>query len=119
MGGSTETNVVIDDESASVEADQGVDPPGPGPVSGRQLRELLADDRWLDELIDRAEQGGARLTGEGGFLPESVKTVLERGLATELSDHVGYEKGDPAGRGSPNSRNGKPRRRSRPKSGQW
>jgi putative transposase len=75
-------------------------------VSGRQLRELLADDLWLDELIDRAGEGGVRLTGEGGFLPELVKAVLERGLAAELTDHLGYAKGDPAGRGSPNSRNG-------------
>ncbi|WP_456238530.1 IS256 family transposase [Occultella glacieicola] len=35
-----------------------------------------------------------------------VRAVLEAGLATELSDHLGDEKGDPAGRGSPNSRNG-------------
>jgi putative transposase len=35
-----------------------------------------------------------------------IKAVLERGLQTELTEHVGYEKGDPAGRGSPNSRNG-------------
>jgi putative transposase len=27
-------------------------------------------------------------------------------LAAELSDHLGYEKGDPAGRGAPNNRNG-------------
>ncbi len=32
--------------------------------------------------------------------------MLERGLQAELSDHLGYDKGDPAGRGSPNSRNG-------------
>lgn len=32
--------------------------------------------------------------------------MLERGLAVELTDHLGDEKGDPAGRGSPNSRNG-------------
>jgi len=47
-----------------------------------------------------------RLTGEGGFLPALIKAVLEKGLAAELSDHLGYEKGDPAGRGSPTSRNG-------------
>jgi putative transposase len=35
-----------------------------------------------------------------------VKAVLERGLAAELTEHLGYEKGDPAGRGSPNCRNG-------------
>ena len=80
--------------------------PGPARSTGRQLRELLADDVWLDELIDRAEAGGVRLTGEGGFLPEMIRAVLERGLAAELTSHLGYEVGDPAGRGSPNSRNG-------------
>jgi len=44
--------------------------------------------------------------GQNGFLPEMVKAVLERGLAAELTGHLGYEKGDPAGRGSANSRNG-------------
>jgi putative transposase len=59
-----------------------------------------------NELIDRAESGGVQLTGEGGFLPELVKAVLERGLDAELTGHLGYERGDPVGRGSPNSRNG-------------
>lgn len=96
----------------SVQQEQGVvrdgqqQVPGPGRVTGRQLRELLADDGWLDELIDRSQQGGAPLTGDGGFLPEMIKAVLERGLAAELTGHLGYEAGDPAGRGSGNSRNG-------------
>ena len=46
------------------------------------------------------------MTGDGGYLPEMIKAVLERGLATELTGHLGYEKGDPAGRGVSNSRNG-------------
>ena len=79
---------------------------GPARVTGRQLRELLADESWLDELVDRAQEGGVQLTGAGGFIPEMIKAVLERGLAAELTSHVGYEVGDPAGRGSPNSRNG-------------
>lgn len=82
------------------------DVPGPRVLTGRQLREQLADDAWLDELIDRAGEDGVQLTGEGGFLPELVKAVLERGMAAELTDHLGYELGDRAGRGSPNSRNG-------------
>jgi putative transposase len=77
-----------------------VDRGGPGSV-----RELV-EGPWLDALIDRVDAEGLRLTGEGGFLPELVKAVLERGLAAELTDHLGYAKGDPAGRGSPNSRNG-------------
>src|SRR5512136_1882441 len=34
------------------------------------------------------------------------KALIERALGAELTDHLGYEKGDPAGRGSGNSRNG-------------
>ena len=35
-----------------------------------------------------------------------IKAVLERGLRVELADHLGYEKGDLAGRGGSNHRNG-------------
>jgi hypothetical protein len=35
-----------------------------------------------------------------------TKAALERALAEELTGHLGYEKHDPAGRGSGNSRNG-------------
>src|SRR5918998_6141530 len=35
------------------------------------------------------------------------KGVLERALQAEMTDHLGYESGDPAGQGSGNSRNGK------------
>lgn len=67
----------------------------------------------LDDVMGRIDDGGLQLTGEGGFLPEIVKAVLERGLQAELSDHLGYDKGDPAGRGSPNSRNGSNYQRAR------
>nr|WP_284305841.1 IS256 family transposase [Mobilicoccus caccae] len=52
------------------------------------------------------DERGLSLTGEGGFLPEMIKAVLERGMQAELTDHLGYEKGDPGGNGSGNSRNG-------------
>jgi putative transposase len=80
--------------------------PGPSRVSGRQLRQLMADDTWLEELVDSAGEGGVALTGPGGFLPELIKAVLEKGLEVERTQHLGYEAGDPAGRGLPNSRNG-------------
>lgn len=94
----------------------GVEPAGAAPaerddgggratLAGRLVDELV-DERWLDELISRAATGELRLTGDGGFLPELIKAVLERGLQVELADHLGYEKGEPAGRGSPNNRNG-------------
>lgn len=66
----------------------------------------LVEAGLLDELMARVDSGEVQLTGEGGFLPAMIKAVLERGLAAELTGHLGYEKGDPAGRGSPNSRNG-------------
>lgn len=72
----------------------------------RRLRRELFDDAMLDRLMQATDERGVALTGEGGFLPEMIKAVLERGMAAELSDHLGYEKGDPAGRGSGNSRNG-------------
>ncbi len=56
--------------------------------------------------MSRVDEDGLALTGQGGFLPELVKAVLERGMDAELTDHLGYERGDPGGRGSGNSRNG-------------
>ena len=78
---------------------------GPGAVARAAVQEL-ADAGLLDRVVERAGTGELALTGEGGFLPEMVRAVLERGLAAELTGHLGYEKGDPAGRGSPDSRNG-------------
>lgn len=66
----------------------------------------LVDESVLDELLAQARGGGLALTGRGGFLSDLVASVLERALAVEMSDHLGYEKGDPAGRVAPNARNG-------------
>src|ERR1700722_2289510 len=71
----------------------------------RPLRELM-DDRLLDALLERSrdQAGGLRLTGEGSMLGELVRAVLERALESELTAHLGYEKG---GRGAGgNARNG-------------
>ena len=46
------------------------------------------------------------LLGPDGLLSQVTKAVLERALAEEMTGHLGYEKHDPAGRGSGNSRNG-------------
>lgn len=79
-----------------------VDPIG----SGREAFEALKSSGAFDEVLAKIDAGDVQLTGEGGFLQEMVKAVLERGLQTELSGHLGYEKGDPMGRVLPNSRNG-------------
>jgi putative transposase len=66
----------------------------------------LVDERLADELLARAQDEGVELLGPGGLLSQVTKAVLERALGEELTHHLGYEKHDPAGRGSGNSRNG-------------
>jgi hypothetical protein len=61
---------------------------------------------WAAELVDRARREGVELTGQDGLLAALVGQVLQRGLEVEMTDHLGYERHDPAGRGSGNSRNG-------------
>lgn len=73
--------------------------------SGRGVEGMI-DDVALEQMMSTASERGVALTGEGGFLPELIKAVLERGMKAELTDHLGYEKNDPLGRGSGNSRNG-------------
>jgi putative transposase len=73
---------------------------------GRETVDKMVEAGLLDELMARVDEGGLQLTGVGGFLPEMIKQVLEAGLAAELTGHLGYEKGDRAGDGSGNSRNG-------------
>jgi transposase-like protein len=66
----------------------------------------LVDEQLADELLGRAQAQGAELLGPDGLLSQVTKAVLERALGEELTQHLGYEKHDPAGRGSGNSRNG-------------
>jgi putative transposase len=66
----------------------------------------LVDEQLADELLARAQAQGAELLGPDGLLSQVTKVVLERALAEEMTAHLGYDKHDPAGRGSGNSRNG-------------
>jgi putative transposase len=61
------------------------------------------------KLIDQLLAGYKKpedIIGENGLLKQLTKAVLERALSAELTEHVGYEKHDPAGNNSGNSRNG-------------
>jgi putative transposase len=63
-----------------------------------------------NELIDNLLQDYKKpedLIGENGLLKQLTKQLLERAMAAELTEHVGYEKHDVAGHNSGNSRNGK------------
>jgi transposase-like protein len=65
------------------------------------------DKQLAEELVERAREEGVDLVGPGGLLSGLTKDVLEASLEAEMSEHLGYDKHDPAGRekGS-NSRNG-------------
>jgi putative transposase len=77
----------------------------------RQAAEEIGDDEfamrdWAEALVARARADGVELTGEGGLLTGLIKQVLQAGLEIEMEEHLGYERGDPSGRGTGNSRNG-------------
>jgi len=56
--------------------------------------------------MERAKAEGVSLVGPGGLLSGLTKTVLETALEAELTEDLGYEPNDAAGRNSGNSRNG-------------
>ena len=61
------------------------------------------------ELIDKLlgdYKGPEDLIGEHGLLKELTRALVERAMHAELTHHLGYEKHDPGGKGSGNSRNG-------------
>jgi putative transposase len=66
----------------------------------------VVDEELADQLLARAQAEGVELLGPDGLLSQVTKAVLERALAEEMTEHLGYERHDPAGRGSGNSRNG-------------
>lgn len=64
-------------------------------ITPKLLDQLLADNEKPEDLI-----------GDDGVFKQLKKAPIETALGAELPEHLGYEKGDPAGRGRGNSRNG-------------
>jgi putative transposase len=59
----------------------------------------------IDELL-KDYQRPEDVIGENGLLKQLTKALLERAMSAELTNHLGYEKSDPVGYNSGNSRNG-------------
>ncbi len=59
------------------------------------LNELLAGYSKPEDLL-----------GADGIIQQLKKALVEKALSAELTNHLGYDKGDTAGRGTGNSRNG-------------
>jgi putative transposase len=76
-------------------------------VTARKKRaEPSAEEQAAAELVRQAKERGLSLTGPDGLLKQLTKTVLETALNEELTEHLGYERNDPAGAGGGNVRNG-------------
>ena len=65
-----------------------------------------AERAAIREMVKSAKERGLDITGPDGLLKLLTKTVLETALEEEMTEHLGYDKHDPAGRDGKNSRNG-------------
>ncbi|GAA2523117.1 hypothetical protein GCM10010201_21720 [Pilimelia columellifera subsp. columellifera] len=74
--------------------------------SDRSATVAGVDTTAVKQMVAQARQQGLQLSGEGGLLQQLTKIVLESAMEGEITDHLGYDKHDPAGAGSGNSRNG-------------
>src|SRR3954449_11251311 len=82
------------------------DPESVETAAARRLADAL-DPSAIDALLADAKAAGTPIDGVDGLLNQMTKAVLERALRAEMTHHLGYERDDPAGHGSGNSRNGR------------
>lgn len=68
-------------------------------IREEMLNELLAGYSKPEDLL-----------GADGIIQQLKKALVEKALSAELTNHLGYDKGDTAGRGTGNSRNGHSRK---------
>jgi Transposase, Mutator family len=75
-------------------------------IAASEERPAVDADGLAEQLVAQAREKGVELVGPDGLLSRLTKRVLETALEAEMSEHLGYEKHDPAGRNRGNSRNG-------------
>jgi putative transposase len=73
---------------------------------GPMATDIVDQKQLAEQLLRQAEEQNIELVGPGGLLNQLTKDVLETALDAEMAEHLGYEKHDPAGHNSGNSRNG-------------
>lgn len=61
---------------------------------------------WPHSWSHEPARKASSLIGEGGLPQRLTKLALEGALEGEMTDHLGYQAGDPAGRNGGNCRNG-------------
>src|SRR4051794_27480102 len=84
----------------------------PGAVAVGPSVERVSDEvggRLSDELIDELLAGVRsedEIVGPGGLLADLTRRLVERAMDAELTEHLGYEHGQPPPGGVGNTRNG-------------
>ena len=68
------------------------------------------DAKLVDQLL-KDYKSPEQIIGENGLLKQLTKSLLERAMQAEMTNHLGYAKHDPAGYKSGNSRNGTTRKK--------
>jgi putative transposase len=66
---------------------------------------MAINHKLIDELLANYQKP-EDILGENGLLKQLTKALLERAMNAELTEHLGYDKHDPVGNNSGNSRNG-------------
>lgn len=66
---------------------------------------MTKKDELLDELL-KGVKNPNDLFGKEGLLKQLTKSLVERALEGELTDHLGYQKHAPVGKATSNARNG-------------
>jgi transposase-like protein len=79
----------------------------------KKTKQIKAEKPISDELIDEWLKRGRKPEDVKGLLQQITKAVLERAMQGEMTHHLGYEKHDPEGYNSGNSRNGVTRKKVR------
>jgi putative transposase len=74
--------------------------------AAKRLADAVSDEAVDQMIADAKESGLSLLDGPDGLIGQLTARIIERSLGAEMDDHLGYEKGDPSGRGTGNSRNG-------------
>src|SRR3954464_3667423 len=69
-----------------------------------EVRERLSDE-LVDELLAGA-RGEVEIVGPGGLLADLTRRLVGRAMDAELTEHLGYEHGQPPPGGAGNTRNG-------------
>ena len=69
-----------------------------------ELRERLGDE-LIDQLLAGA-RSEAEIVGPGGVLAQLTRRLVERAMDAELTEHLGYERGQAPPGGAGNARNG-------------